>query len=56
MSLHPDYHQWATGEPPDVNTSNGPPDVATGGGHADVVHLVVHWMYASSEPLDADMR
>ena len=27
MSLHLDYHQWATGGPPDVATSSGPPDV-----------------------------
>ena len=28
MWLHPDYHRWATGGPPDVATSSGPPDVA----------------------------
>ena len=66
MSLHPDYHQWATGGLSDVATSSGPPDVAlevgtrmlAGGCNADAdikwltgcTHAVVHGMHTSSGP------
>ena len=61
MSLHPDYHQWATGGPPDVATSSGPPDVALAVGTRMLacgcnVDADIKWPTGCTHPVPPDVH